>query len=695
MKNSIERKLLIRFLRVVGTALAAMLVLFVGAMILIRSDVSRNEQATGEMAATSSAELLREQSRDSNATYVFEKADAIDRRIEAYVTDIRVLADAAEYVYEHTAMFPPSGVVMKPDEQIAAGLGEGNVMAWIPCDPASDNAENRDICQRLGSLYGVLDALLERKPEIALLYLVTKSGFTLGIDDALLMRAGIKHYEARNQDYFVQPMTSGEVFISSVYQDSFGKGDMITVSLPVTVSGKQIGVFAADILVEDLKTAVMDSAVGDIGSATLLSSDGKVICASSDMTPEAAQAARAALFSGERVTTFYEGAQENYLLSAPVASIGWQLAVSVSSARVVLRAERSAAEITQMTDKLLKELDHIILLVALGITLLIALSTALLTFVVRRVCRDISAPILHLTDRAGAIGEGNLDFANDIHTGDEIERLGEQFERMTVSLKEYIRHLTAVTAEKERIGAELSVATQIQASMLPCIFPAFPEREEFEIFAVMNPAKEVGGDFYDFFLVDEDHLALVIADVSGKGVPAALFMVIAKTLIKNNAQAGKSPEDTFESVNAQLCENNDAGMFVTGWMGLWTVSTGELKFVNAGHNPPLLRRAGGAYTYLKARAGFVLAGMEGIQYRLNETRLEPGDTLFLYTDGVTEATDARNELYGEDRLSNVLNSHQEASPMELLPWVKADIDAFAAGAPQFDDITMMALRVKR
>ena len=293
------------------------------------------------------------------------------------------------------------------------------------------------------------------------------------------------------------------------------------------------------------------------------------------------------------------------------------------------------------------------------------------------------------------MGDGNLDFANDIHTNDEIERLGEGFQRMTLSLKEYIRNLTAVTAEKERIGAELSVATQIQASMLPCIFPAFPEREEFEIYATMNPAIEVGGDLYDFFLVDEDHLAVVIADVSGKGVPAALFMVIAKTLIKNNAQAGKSPENTFTAVNAQLCENNDAGMFVTGWMGLLTISTGELTFANAGHNPPLIKRVNGAYAYLKTRANFVLAGMEGVQYRLNETRLEPGDALFLYTDGVTEATNASNELYGEERLSGVLNRHPEASPTELLPLVKADIDAFAQDAPQFDDITMVGLRVKK
>jgi sigma-B regulation protein RsbU (phosphoserine phosphatase) len=190
-------------------------------------------------------------------------------------------------------------------------------------------------------------------------------------------------------------------------------------------------------------------------------------------------------------------------------------------------------------------------------------------------------------------------------------------------------------------------------------FPAFPEREEFDIYATMQPAKEVGGDFYDFFLIDSDHLALVIADVSGKGVPAALFMVIAKTLIKNQTLAGMEPADVFTAVNTQLCENNDAGMFVTGWMGILEISTGRFTYANAGHNPPLIRKKDGEYEYLKARAGLVLAGMEGIRYRQYEIMLEPGDGLYLYTDGVTEATNEENTLYGEDRLRDILNRHKD------------------------------------
>ena len=279
-----------------------------------------------------------------------------------------------------------------------------------------------------------------------------------------------------------------------------------------------------------------------------------------------------------------------------------------------------------------------------------------------------------------------------IRTGDEVELLADSFRKMEEDMISYIREFMKATAEKERIGAELNVATQIQADMLPRIFPPFPERPEFDIYASMTPAKEVGGDFYDFFLVDDDHLALVIADVSGKGVPAALFMVIAKTLIKNHAQNRETPGEVFTQTNAQLCEGNDAGLFVTAWMGVLEISTGKFVYVNAGHNPPLLKRAGGQYEWLKSRPGFVLAGMEGIRYRENTLELMPGDTLYLYTDGVTEATSSAQELYGEERLQAALNEASELPVSQLLPRIKNCIDTFVGDAEQFDDITMLGLQ---
>ncbi len=271
----------------------------------------------------------------------------------------------------------------------------------------------------------------------------------------------------------------------------------------------------------------------------------------------------------------------------------------------------------------------------------------------------------------------------NLHTKDELMVTAQCINEMTESLK-----------EKERISGELEVATNIQAHMLPCIFPPFPDHDEFDIFATMTPAKEVGGDFYDFFMVDDHHLAVVIADVSGKGVPAALFMVIAKTLIKNYAQMGMEPCHVFTKVNQLLCEGNEAGLFVTAWMGVLDVETGKLTYVNAGHNPPLIKLGDDGFTYLKSRPGFVLAGLETMRYKQNELTMNPGDKLFLYTDGVTEAIDLDQQLYGEERLSNYLNAHMAEGVSAILHGLKEDLDLFAGDQEQFDDITMLILDYK-
>lgn len=280
----------------------------------------------------------------------------------------------------------------------------------------------------------------------------------------------------------------------------------------------------------------------------------------------------------------------------------------------------------------------------------------------------------------------------ELKTRDEIEDLGQSFNFMIERLEDYIQNLTAVTAEKERIGAELNVATHIQSSMLPCIFPAFPDRDELDIYATMTPAKEVGGDFYDFFMVDERHIAIVMADVSGKGVPAALFMVIGKTLIKDHTQPGRDLGEVFTEVNNILCESNDNGMFITAFEGVLDLVTGEFRYVNAGHEKPFIYRKNGEYEAYETNAGFVLAGLEDIEYQEQTVNLSIGDKIFQYTDGVTEAVNKDKKLYGMDRLQHALNEKcLECSPEETLRLVKEDIDAFVGDNDQFDDITMLCL----
>ena len=308
--------------------------------------------------------------------------------------------------------------------------------------------------------------------------------------------------------------------------------------------------------------------------------------------------------------------------------------------------------------------------------------------------RSVIRPLMLITNEAerfAASGVQRADTLKRVRNRNEIGALASSVGQMEMDIEKYVRDLTEVTAERERIGAELSVAAQIQSDILPAVFPAFPDRKDFDIYASMEPAREVGGDFYDFFLIDESRLGLVMADVSGKGVPAALFMMIARTLIRNHVQSGEEPADALTAVNEQLCENNKENMFVTAWLGVLDLSCGELRFANAGHNPPLLKHVDGEYEYMRARAGLVLAGMDGIRYRQSSVQLSPGDRIFLYTDGVTEAENHEHTFYGEERLREVLCGLAESRPKETVAAVDADVRKFAQGAEQVDDITMMCL----
>ena len=281
-----------------------------------------------------------------------------------------------------------------------------------------------------------------------------------------------------------------------------------------------------------------------------------------------------------------------------------------------------------------------------------------------------------------------------VKTNDELGLLASSIDTMEKKTINYFTELSNAVAEKNKVEAELNLAAGIQASMLPSTFPAFPDHSEFDIYASMDPAKEVGGDFYDFFMIDESHLAIVVADVSGKGVPASLFMVIAKTLIKDHTRLGTNPGKVFERVNKLLCESNKEEMFVTAFEGILDLKTGQLEYVNAGHEIPFICRKGGVFAPVSIKSNFVLAGFENVKYETGILTLNPGDKLFEYTDGAPEATDAGNQLYGMKRLEKVLAAHSNDSPADILPAVKADIEEFVGQAPQFDDITMLCLEYK-
>jgi len=361
---------------------------------------------------------------------------------------------------------------------------------------------------------------------------------------------------------------------------------------------------------------------------------------------------------------------------------------------------RAMVELDYILPVFNEDLNAQVAQIAIAFILLIIVALALIMGFMKR---SIIQPIEKLDTEVAAYEHGR--FVPDASlTGkkDEIRHLALTFSDMTERVETYNREICRVTEEKGRIDAELNLAAKIQMDMLPNTFPAFPERTEFDIYATMNPAKEVGGDFYDFFMIGEDRLAMVVADVSGKGVAAALFSMISKTMLKTQALTKTDPAQVLTEVNALLSENNKESMFVTVWLGILDISTGELTCADAGHEKLLLYQDG-AWSYLPKKGGMALAVldpedlelMEGTELFHNQTvQLKPGDAVFQYTDGVTEAKDASDVLFGEDRLLAAMESAPSAEPTKLLPHVRTQIDAFVKDAPQFDDITMLGLWYK-
>ena len=341
----------------------------------------------------------------------------------------------------------------------------------------------------------------------------------------------------------------------------------------------------------------------------------------------------------------------------------------------------------------IRQVDDEMLATALVLAVALVCCVAILIYFFR-IKKNVIRPIVTLkqeTDELMTRLDSEELFRSEVRTGDELEVLAHSIEEMDRSLKRYIKENTAITAERERLRTELELARGIQEAMLPNIFPPFPERNEFDIYASMDPAKEVGGDFYDFFLIDEDHIALVIADVSGKGIPAALFMMMVKIMVQNCVLAGLGPKKAMEQVNALICRNNPENMFVTVWLGVLDLRTGRLTAVNAGHEYPMLKEPGGAFELIKDRHGLAVGVMEGVSYREYELTLRPGSTLFVYTDGLPEATSGENELMGTERALQALNGIAGAGPEELLKNVQHAADTFVGDAPQFDDLTMLCL----
>ena len=472
-----------------------------------------------------------------------------------------------------------------------------------------------------------------------------------------------------------------------------------------------MGVAGGGIYLNDIENLVKSADIGETGDACIINAKGEVIfttftsgtLASGDtgsglgteQNRVLTQILKKAAAGESDIAVIEIDGVMYYAAYAPMKEAGWSFLIFLSKEEVeeaVYELRTSLYEISTDAEKdtaaNLRSAVVIIFLV-LAATVILVLQRSL------KVSNRIVEPIRKLTRKISEIEGNNLDFVWDEKSGqDETQKLAASFSSLTERMKMYINDIQNITAEKERIETELSLAAKIQSSMLPSRFPAFPDRNEFDIYAVMDPAKEVGGDFYDFILLDEDHLCLVMADVSGKGIPASLFMMASKIIIANNAHIMHSPSAILEAANRAICADNPEQMFVTVWLGILEISTGRMTASNAGHEYPVIRKPGGQYEILKDRHGLVIGAMEDTVYRDYELQLEPGTRLFIYTDGLPEATDSRGQLFGEERMITTLNSGLSLDPRGVLEKMHEAVDAFAGDEDQFDDLTMMCFEYR-
>ena len=668
-----------------------------------------NEQQRSSIEAISGQTMNAVAVESLNRTAELEAAVA-DSTFRTVAKDVEIMADYAERLLSAPEEYHPKAVDF-PDP-----AREGETRAQLMLDSgmsAEDPAVAAEIAL-LGNMSGLLCALYD-SGDVNACYIATESGVFLLADnhpgDKFSENGELLTMPARSRPWYTQAAENGKLSFSDVQRDIFTDQIGVFCSCPVYVEGKLAAVVGADLFLDRMSANVENTSDTEKGFLCVINENGHVVFApekqalfqtrESGEAEDLRQAADSELaafvtdalrgFTGTRIV--HAGGEAYYMAGAPLDTVGWAMVTavdqdSVAQPTAMLQEQYNAisgAARTSFRESSLKSLIGIVLLVLFVTVLTIGGALVL--------AKRIVKPLNTMTKRVASLGGHNLQFMMEdaYRTGDEIQVLAESFAELSEATIRYMGEVARVSAEKERIGAELKVATQIQADMLPRIFPPFPERRDFDIYASMQPAKEVGGDFYDFFLIDDNHLALVMADVSGKGVPAALFMVIAKTLIKNRALQGGGPAEILTAVNRQLSEGNEAGFFVTVWLSILELSTGKGLAANAGHEHPAIRRKGGAFELVKYPHSLAVATMDEIRFKEHEFELRPGDALFVYTDGVTEATNASEELFGEKRTVEALNRIPHAEARTLLETTQAAISEFVGDAMQFDDMTMLCL----
>ena len=672
---------------------------------LIQSNLEMTQ--TSRSSSSSSMAMLTQTRLQELANGKAELADRMFYEFEEAVCDA---AKGAEILYADADSYPPRDVMLprlENDGKLAL-----QVLYATGVNP--DDEEIKEEVRLLGNLQETLYVINYNKPSIVSNYIATESGIMIQadyisgkkFDDA----GNIMPLDAKERPWYQGAAETGSLFLTPVVEDLHTRRPTVMCGVPIYCEGVFMGVAGAGMYLDNVEALVQDMDLGEAGEACIVNQFGQVLFSNnqidaqvlfypgrdllnSDDTALNTLAAKAVNHeSGVMLLELNNASQ--YVAYAPMATTGWSVFVILPQEEVDTPTADLQLELDRISEEAFAEADRhvkasmLLLLAVLVIALIIALIVSLV------LSRHIVTPILKLTEKVRQVEGDNLDFHWDLETEDETQMLANSFESLTERMKSYISDIQSITAEKERIGTELALASRIQADMLPNIFPPFPDRPEFDIYATMDPAKEVGGDFYDFFLIDDNHLGLVMADVSGKGVPAALFMMVSKILVQNYAMTGHSPAETLQAVNSQICAHNKEDMFVTVWLGILDIKTGEVVAANAGHEYPVLLQPGGQFELIKDKHGVVVGSLEGSKYTDYTIKLTHGSKLFLYTDGVPEATDAGGELFGKNRMLAALNKDTSATPDGIIRQVRHAVDEFVDDAEQFDDLTMLCLEFR-
>ncbi len=640
------------------------------------------------------------------------QVDAVDHMFSEVRDRVAFLADCASRLFAHPENYVPQAYA-EPDAS-QDGIWAAKVIYADGVDPADP-----EVAAKLGLVANLEDTMISLCPSLgaSTMYIGLPEGahFSVSNSSSSWLRDGaVRSYDPRQRGWYQQAAQTGKLIFTDGEYDANTGAYCVECAMPVySPDGQLQAVIGTDLFLDEVETYLRKSQI-EGESLLLVDQNGHAAIAplaerfpmdEADWTGDlrASQTELLAAVVSDALEGKETGVQQGQLLNgayyisaAPIKTTGWILVTAYSkemASQPVAMLQQSYSQIEEETTLTYRSSTNrsrqtaiVLLLIVAG--LMLTGSIILGTRIVK--------PLNTITRRISQLSEDNLEFKMEdaYRTGDEVEELARSFAAISHKTVEYLDTVQRVTAEKERLGTELSLATQIQAAMLPHIVPAFPDRKDFDVIGSMDPAKEVGGDFYDYFLVDDDHLCLVIADVSGKGVPAALFMMASKIILQSVAMLGGSPAEILTKTNEAICSNNEAQMFVTVWVGILELSTGKLTCSSAGHEYPVIKRADGQFELYKDKHGFVIGGMDGLRYQEYVLQIHPGDKVFVYTDGVPEATNADKELFGTERLVNALNEQPQSAPFDILKNVRRAVDDFVQEAEQFDDLTMLCLEYK-